>query len=70
MKTRKGQRLAILQELRAGGWVPLWKLIRLAAQYNARIWELRHPQNGIPLDIINRTERVNGRRHSWYRLVK
>jgi hypothetical protein len=61
------QRGAILNLLVAanGGWVPLPEILALkVAQYNARLSELR--EQGFK--IINRTERVNGKTHSWFRL--
>lgn len=49
-----------------GAWVPLPEILALGiAQYNARIWELR--KRG--LNIENRTEIVDGVRHSWFRLI-
>jgi Helix-turn-helix domain len=65
---RKGQRarlLALLDEAR-GGWVPLPEILALGiAQYNARIFELRR----LGFSIENRTEEIDGVRHSWFRLV-
>lgn len=58
----------ILALLRAanGSWVPLPEILALGiAQYNARIFELR--ERG--LYIENRTDRVDGIRHSWFRLA-
>jgi hypothetical protein len=48
-----------------GAWVPLPEIMVCAAQYNARILELR--RSGF--DIENRTEGVDGTRHSWFRLL-
>ncbi len=49
-----------------GSWVPLPEILKLGvAQYNARIFELRR----MGFLIENRTQRVNGARHSWFRLV-
>ena len=49
-----------------GSWVPLPEILKLGvAQYNARILELRR----LGFTIENRTERVNGARHSWFRLL-
>src|SRR2546430_2516570 len=48
-----------------GGWVPLPEILACAAQYNARILELRR----MGFSVENRTERVDGVRHSWFRLV-
>jgi Helix-turn-helix domain len=58
----------ILKLLRSarGAWIPLPEILALGvAQYNARIFELR--KRG--LNIQNRTETVDGVRHSWFRLV-
>jgi hypothetical protein len=61
------QRNRILQVLAAahGDWVPLPQIATLAAQYNARIFELRH----LGHVIKNKTEVLAGVRHSWYRLI-
>jgi helix-turn-helix protein len=57
--------LALLRSAR-GAWVPLPEILDLGiAQYNARIFELR--ERG--LNIENRTQTVDGVRHSWFRLV-
>ncbi len=60
------QRSKILAELVSarGAWVPLPRVTRHAAQYNARIFELRR----MGFRIANRTEEVSGARHSWFRL--
>ena len=47
-----------------GDWVPLPKITDCAAQYNARIFELRR----LGFRIKNRTQEVNGAKHSWFRL--
>ena len=62
-----GQRGAILELLRSrkGQWIELFHFIQLAAQYNARIFELRRAGFGIE----NKTARVNGQVHGWFRLV-
>jgi hypothetical protein len=64
--TRTKQRDQILGLLIAarGDWVPLPKITDCAAQYNARIFELR----GLGFRIANRTRLVNGTKHSWFRL--
>ena len=51
-----------------GAWVPLPEILALGiAQYNARIWQLRHECG---LTIENKTELGDdGVRHSWFRLV-
>ena len=63
-KTQSAAVLRLLIEAR-GAWVPLPKIMACAAQYNARILELRR----LGFAIENKTERVNGARHSWFRLV-
>jgi hypothetical protein len=48
-------------------WVPLYLILSLGiAQYNARIFELRREGH----KIENKTEHVDGRVHSYFRLVK
>ncbi len=63
----KTQRTRILRRLidARGGWAPLPEIMACAAQYNARILELR--RRGF--NIENRTEHKNGARHSWFRLI-
>ena len=48
-----------------GDWVPLLEIAACAAQYNARIFELRR----FGFLIQNRTKEIDGARHSWFRLV-
>ena len=68
MITRKKQRDQILGILIAarGEWVPLPVIMDRAAQYNARILELRR----LGFTIENRTKTVDGARHSWFRLAQ
>jgi hypothetical protein len=54
-----------LLESRANQWVPLFEITPLAAQYSARIFELR----GAGYEIRNRTEHRSGAVHSWFMLV-
>jgi hypothetical protein len=63
----KTQRAAILRLLidAHGAWVPCYQLSNIALQYNSRVWSLRR----LGYNIENRAERVNGERHSWFRLV-
>lgn len=63
----KTQSASILRALidAHGAWVPLPEIMACAAQYNARIFELR--EQGY--EIENRTEVIAGARHSWFRLV-
>jgi hypothetical protein len=63
--TRATQRDRILALLvTARDWVPLPTIADCAAQYNARIFELRR----LGFRIANRTKLVNGIKHSWFRL--
>jgi hypothetical protein len=66
--TRAKQRDQILALLIAarGDWVPLPKITDCAAQYNARIFELRR----LGFLIENRTKRIDGVKHSWFRLAR
>lgn len=61
------QRTRILRLLidACGAWVPSPKIMAFAAQYSARILELLW----MGFSVENRTERVDGARHSWFRLV-
>ena len=57
-----------LLESRRGGWIPLPDILALGiAQYNTRIKELRDDWG---FAIENKTETVDGVRHSWFRLVE
>jgi hypothetical protein len=47
-----------------GGEVPSYELAKIALQYNARVKELR----ALGHVIRNRTERVNGQVHGYFRL--
>jgi hypothetical protein len=50
----------------AGGWVPLTAILDLrVSQYSARLHELR----ALGFHIENKTARVNGATHSWFRLA-
>jgi hypothetical protein len=64
-KTQRDRILSVLIQAR-GTWVPLTEILPIAAQYGARIFELRKKLN---FNIENRTQEVNGVRHSWFRLV-
>jgi hypothetical protein len=61
--TQRGQILSVLSAA-GGGWVSLPKITECAAQYNARIFELRR----LGFRITNRIREVEGRRRSWFRL--
>jgi hypothetical protein len=62
--TQRGKILELLVSVR-GQEVPLPKIVACAAQYNARISELRELGFRIPPP---RRERVDGQVHTWYRL--
>lgn len=61
----KSQRQEILDELSPGAEVPSYVLSRISLQYGARVLELRR----LGFKIINRTTRVDGKRHGFFRLV-
>jgi hypothetical protein len=64
-KTQRSRILRLFIEAR-GEWVPLPDILTLGiAQYGARILELRRTG----FSIENRTERRDGTRHSWFRLI-
>lgn len=67
MSDRKTQREAILGLLVSarGGWIELPEIMRLAAQYGARIFELRR----LGFKIENKVSDIGGVRHSWFRLI-
>jgi hypothetical protein len=62
--TQRGRILNLLISAR-GGWVPLPEIAACAAQYNARIFELRR----LNFQIENRTKEIDSVRQSWFRLV-
>jgi len=62
--TQRGRVLNLLIAAR-GAWVPLPEIAACAAQYNARVLELRR----LGFRIENRTKKVDGARHSWFRLI-
>jgi hypothetical protein len=66
MRASKTQGAAILAELinARGAFVPLPEILKHAAQYSARIHELRR----MGFKIENKTEIRDGVRHSWFRL--
>ena len=63
-QTQRDRILRLLIDAR-GAWVPLPEIMACAAQYNARIFELRKQS----FTIENRTEVIDDVRHSWFRLV-
>ncbi|MDD5086074.1 MAG: hypothetical protein PHE61_08625 [Candidatus Omnitrophica bacterium] len=68
------EKLRNLFERRAGLWIPLPEIIAQThiMQYNARIHELKYPTEAHrkPMNIINKTERVEGVVHSFYKYVE
>ncbi len=66
MTLRASQRQRILELLLSarGDWVPLPRVQACAAQYNARLYELRR----LGFRITNRIREVSGQRHSWFRI--
>lgn len=66
MRNTQQKKILSLLSSRPYEWVPLPAIIGLGiAQYNARIKELR--DSGVRIE--NKTEWVDGTRHSWFRLV-
>jgi hypothetical protein len=66
-RTRQSDCLLELLATHAPSWVSLAQVLDLhIAQYNARVLELRRAG----FTIENRTEFVDGRRLSWFRLVQ
>ena len=63
-KTQSAAILRLLVDAK-GEWVPLPKIMECAAQYNARIFELR--RDGFTIE--NRTEVIDEVKHSWFRIV-
>jgi len=65
--SRATQRSKILRLLTVarGAWVPLPQIMECAAQYNARIFELRRMGFCIPAP---RSKTINGQKHTWYRV--
>jgi len=56
------QKIFDLLKSRAGTWVPCFEVASLALQYSARLKEIRDSGT----IVHNRTEWVNGTRHSWF----
>jgi hypothetical protein len=63
-QTQRGAILGLLVSAR-GQWVELPEIMRLAAQYGARVFELRR----LGFKIENKVRDVDGTRHSWFRLT-
>lgn len=67
-RTTQTSRIVNLLRSRSPEWVPLPEILNLRiSQYSARIHQARHKW-GLPVE--NRTEIVNGEKHSWFRLVE
>jgi hypothetical protein len=64
-KTQTGEILRLLIDGRGTRVVPFPEIMARAAQYNARILELRR----MGFNIENRTDRVNAMRRSWFWLI-
>ena len=64
-------RIANLFLSRPNQWIPLTEILGLfIAQYNARIHELRYPEDpSKAMKIENKLETKDGSRHTWYRYV-
>jgi hypothetical protein len=62
--SQRGRILRLLSEAH-GGWVPSPEIAACAQQYNSRLFDLRR----LGFRIENRTEEIDGARHSWFRLV-
>lgn len=63
-KTQRSKILRLLVDAK-GGWVAAPVIAACALQYSARIFELR--RTGFVIE--NRTARVDGALHSWFRLI-
>lgn len=63
-QTQRDKILALLQA-RANGWVALYEVLPLAAQYSARVHELRKMGHRIENKVAHR----DGQVCSWFRLV-
>lgn len=62
------QQIVNLLRSRKGQWVSLPEILALKiSQYNARIYQARHEWG---LTIQNREERVNGQKHTFFRIVE
>ena len=46
-------------------WIPLPEIMPMAAQYNARIHELR----GTGMNIVNKKQHKMGEVHSWFKYI-
>ena len=64
-KTQRARILRLLIDAH-GAWISLPEIMACAAQYNARILELRRMGFNIPPP---RKKRIDGQLHTWYRLV-
>ena len=69
-KKHHSQVRAIIALLRSycGEWVPLPEIMKAGGpQYSARIHFARH---SLGFEIQNRSQHINGVRHSWFRIVE
>jgi hypothetical protein len=64
--TQREHILRLLTDAR-GAWVPAPEIMACAAQYNARIFELR--RRSFTIENRTETDSETGARHSWFRLV-
>ena len=67
------EKLRNLFERRQGTWIPLPDILKLGiAQYATRVHELRFSKDKHhkPMNIINRTETVDGVKHSFYKYIQ
>jgi hypothetical protein len=61
-------RIVALLRNRSPNWVGLPEILELRiSQYSARIHQARHEWG---VQIENRTETINGKKHSWFRLIE
>jgi hypothetical protein len=65
-KTQRARILRVLTDAR-GAWVALPEMMACAAQYNARIFQLRRP--GFTIENRTEADSETGARHCWFRLV-
>lgn len=65
--SKQADRILAILRAREGSWVPLPEIMACAAQYNARIFELR--RRGFTIENRTETDSETGARHSWFRFV-
>jgi hypothetical protein len=66
-RTRQRDRILELLRSRSPEWIPAFEVAALALQYNSRLLELRRAGHHIE---SRPGELVDGRRHTWFRLVQ